>query len=268
MGMETGIWAMYGIKQPKRQEILSQTTISSTHNVTMRLKRELNSDEWNEVYMLILESLVVNYVEVRGWVNLTWSNSPVSPVKIETTYKHEMPSTAENITSSDNRKLPLRRNEIIHTDVAIKHAMEWMEAPKQLEESSETYRRRQVAAQRVRETPLRGDAASEASESISHISSLYPPPQRIPLLDEWKDQVSYQRLREDDMRQDGESRIDDRGVRFNGHQPIGHKQCHFVAVASGDPDDGDNDGKSERGPNGPHQPEPPRPPQRNGGGDR
>jgi hypothetical protein len=176
-GMETGIWAMYGIKQPKRREILSQTMISSTHDVTMRLKQELNSDEWNKVYMLILESLAANYVEVRGRANLTWSNSPVSPVKIETTHKHEMSSTAEDIASSDNCKLPLRRNEIIHTDVAIEHAMEWMEAPKQLEESSETYRRCQVAAQRVRETPSRGDAASEASESISCILSLYPPPQ-------------------------------------------------------------------------------------------
>lgn len=44
-GMETGIWAMYGIKRPKRREILSQTAISSTHDITMRLKRELNSDE-------------------------------------------------------------------------------------------------------------------------------------------------------------------------------------------------------------------------------
>jgi hypothetical protein len=139
---------MYGIKWPKRQEILSQTTISSTHDVTIRLKRELNSDEWNKVYMLILESLAANYVEVQGRANLTWSNLPVSPVKIETTHKHEMSVTAEDIASSDNRKLPLRRNEIIHTDVTIEHVMEQMEAPKQPEESSETYRRCQVAAQR------------------------------------------------------------------------------------------------------------------------
>jgi hypothetical protein len=187
MGMEVSIWAMYGIKWPKRREILSQTMISSTHDITIRLKRELNSDEWNEVYMLILESLAVNYVEVQGRENLTRSNSPVSPVKIETTHKREMSLTAEDIASSDNCKLPLRRNETIHTDIAIEHAMERMEAPKQPEESSETYRRCQVAAQRGCETPSRGDAASEASESISHISSLYPPPQQIPLLDEWKD---------------------------------------------------------------------------------
>jgi glutamyl-tRNA reductase len=97
-----------------------------------------------------------------------------------------MPLKVEDIASIDTHRLSCRQEEIAPNDAAIEHAIEQIEAPKQAGESSKTYRRCQAAAQRVRETPSRGDAASEASESISHISSLYPPLQRILLLDKWK----------------------------------------------------------------------------------
>jgi hypothetical protein len=83
--------------------------------------------------------------------------------------------------------------------------MDQMEAPRQTDESSETYARRQAAVQHICETPSRGDATTKASETISWIMSICPPLQHIPLLDEWNDHVSYQRLREDDLRWNGES---------------------------------------------------------------
>ena len=87
-------------------------------------------------------------------------------------------------------------------------------------------------------------------------------------MDEWKDRVSYQRLREDDLRQSGESRIDDQGVRFVGHQPVGHEQHHFTAMANDEPDPGgsgeeDDDGNDDRGQRDPRRPVPRREGNRN-----
>jgi hypothetical protein len=97
-----------------------------------------------------------------------------------------------------------RRNETVPPDATIDYAMDQTGVPRQPDESSETYARRQAAMQCIRKTPLRGDAVTEASETISWITSIYPPPQHIPLLNQWNDHVSYQRLREDDLRQNGE----------------------------------------------------------------
>jgi hypothetical protein len=40
----------------------------------------------------------------------------------------------------------------------------------------------------------------EEAETIHEINRIYPPPRNMPLLDEWNDHVSFQRLREDDIR--------------------------------------------------------------------
>jgi hypothetical protein len=40
----------------------------------------------------------------------------------------------------------------------------------------------------------------EEAETIHKINRIYPPPQNVPLLDEWNNRVSFQRLREDDIR--------------------------------------------------------------------
>jgi hypothetical protein len=61
---ENSIWVIYGIHQPKRREILHRTTMSSTYDVTMRLKREIDSEEWTNMYIAVLDSLAANYVEV------------------------------------------------------------------------------------------------------------------------------------------------------------------------------------------------------------
>jgi hypothetical protein len=45
------------------------------------VKWKLNQEEWSGVYLTILESLAVNYTEVRGQMNSTWSNSPANSIK-------------------------------------------------------------------------------------------------------------------------------------------------------------------------------------------
>jgi hypothetical protein len=52
----------------------------------------------------------------------------------------------------------------------------------------------------------------EEAETIHEINRIYPPPRNVPLLDEWNDCVSFQRLREDDIRQRGRSCIEDQHV--------------------------------------------------------
>jgi hypothetical protein len=204
----------------------------------------------------------------------------VSPVKVES--RPEVDTTRGNASNvaGNARQVQRKKNETLPPDATIDYAMDQMGAPRHPDESSEMYARCQAAVQYIRETPSWGDAATEASESISQIMSIYPPPQQIPLLDEWKDHVSYQRLREDDLCQSGESQIDDQGVRFVGHQPVGHEQHHFTVMANDEPDprgsdDKDDDGNDDRGQRDPRRPvprhegnrnNPSSPPRRHGGG--
>jgi hypothetical protein len=79
---------------------------------------------------------------------------------------------------------------MVPPDATIDYAMDQMGAPRQPDESSEMYARCQAAMQCICETPSRGDTATEASETISRIMSIYPPPQCILLLNKWNDHVS------------------------------------------------------------------------------
>jgi hypothetical protein len=90
----------------------------------------------------------------------------------------------------------------------------------------------------------------EEAETIHEINRIYPPPRNVPLLDEWNDHVSFQRLREDDIRRRGRSRIEDQRVRFKGHEAVGHQHPHFMAVAGGAPDPGDLDDDDDDDDNG------------------
>jgi hypothetical protein len=150
---------------------------------------------------------------------------------------------------------------MVPPDATINYAMDQMRALRQPDESSETYARCQATVQCICKILSRGDAVTKASETISQITSIYPPPQCIPLLNEWNDHISYQRLREDDLCQNGELRIEDQGMRFVGHRPVGHERHHFTAIAGGEPDPGDpgdedDEGNNDQGQNGPHRPIP------------
>jgi hypothetical protein len=150
-------------------------------------------------------------------MGLTQSNSPVGSIKVEDKNEVELSRGKTGGIEDRPRQTQWRRNEMVPPDATIDYVMDQMGVLRQPDKSSETYARHQAAMQRIRETPSRGDAVTTASETISRITSIYPPPQCIPLLNKWNDRISYQRLREDDLRQNGESRIEDQGVRFVGH---------------------------------------------------
>jgi hypothetical protein len=169
------------------------------------VKQKLNQEEQSEVYLIILETLAANYVEVRGWMGSTWSNSPVGSIKVENKNEVELSRGKTGGVEDRPQQTQWRRNKMVPPDTTIDYVMDQMGVPRQPDESLETYARHQATMQCIRETPSRGDAVTEASKTISWITSIYPPPQHILLLNEWNDCVSYQRLREDDLRQNGES---------------------------------------------------------------
>jgi hypothetical protein len=148
------------------------------------VKQKLNQEEQSEVYLTILETLAVNYVEVRGQMGLIRSNSPVGSIKVENKNEVELSRGKTGGVEDRPRQMQWRRNEMVPPDATIDYVMDQMGALRQPDESSETYARRQAAMQHICETPSRGDATTEASETISQITSIYPPLQRIPLLNE------------------------------------------------------------------------------------
>jgi hypothetical protein len=83
MGRENAIWNIYGIVRPKRRDILREAASGSAQNVISMVKRKLNQEEQSEVYLTILETLAVNYAEVRGQMGSTWLNLPVGLIKVE-----------------------------------------------------------------------------------------------------------------------------------------------------------------------------------------
>jgi hypothetical protein len=174
-------------------------------NVISMVKWKLNQEEQSEVYLTILETLAVNYVEVRGQMSLTWLNLPVDSIKAENKNEVELSRGKIGGVEDRPRQMQWRRNKTVPPDATIDYAMDQMGAPRQPDESSEMYARCQAAVQCIHKTLLRGDVATEASETISRITSIYPPPQHILLLNEWNDCISYQRLREDDLCWNGKS---------------------------------------------------------------
>jgi hypothetical protein len=137
-------------------------------------------------------------------MSLTQSNLPVDSIKAEN--KNEVKSSRGKTGRVKDRpqQMQWRRNEAMPPNTTIDYVMDQMGAPRQPDEFSETYARCQATMQRIHETLSRGDAATKASKTISQITSIYPPPQHIPLLNEWNDHVNYQRLREDDLHWNGE----------------------------------------------------------------
>jgi hypothetical protein len=101
----------------------------------------------------------------------------VSLVKVES--RPEVDTTRGNASNiaGNAQEVQRKKNETLPPDATIDYVMDQMGAPRHPDESSETYTRHQAAVQRIHETPSWGDAATEASESISRITSIYPPPQ-------------------------------------------------------------------------------------------
>ena len=64
--------------------------------------------------------------------------------------------------------------------------------------------------------------------------------QRIHLVDNWNDHINYQRIRNQDLRDHGESLIDDQGVAFEGREgvtPVDDMRRQFTAWTA-EPDRG------------------------------
>jgi hypothetical protein len=73
----------------------------SAQDVISRVKWTLDHEQQFEVYLTILETLAANYAEIWGQANLTWSNSPVSLVKVESRPEvNTMIGNTSNITGN------------------------------------------------------------------------------------------------------------------------------------------------------------------------
>jgi hypothetical protein len=70
-GREKAIWSLYGIVRPKRCAILCQTATDSAQDVISRVRQKLDQEQQLEVYLMILDTLAVNYAEIQGQVNST-----------------------------------------------------------------------------------------------------------------------------------------------------------------------------------------------------
>ncbi|KAG6834324.1 hypothetical protein H0H93_010466, partial [Arthromyces matolae] len=196
----------------------------------------------------------------------------------------------------------------------LDQAIELLHAPRQGNETDEEFTRRQAAAQRQRNmsgivmpdqsiaetittTPAthvpgleRGAGAvspvevkaESVDEQLDYHRNDIPLPEREPsplpriaLAEVFADRVNYQRMRNEEMRVQGHSRIDDQGITFEGERgvtPIDDMRRQFITRTSqppGDPDGGDDsegsDGEDEgnnRPPNDHNNRDPGRNPER------
>jgi hypothetical protein len=87
-----------------------------------------------------------------------------------------------------------------------------------------------------------GGEGRTLSKNVS-IAELYPSPNQIPLLDCWEDCVSFQCLCDAALAETGYSRIEDQGVWFVGHRPVGHVY-HFTSAAGRGHDPGGSNSSS------------------------
>ncbi|KAG6871909.1 hypothetical protein C0993_002615, partial [Termitomyces sp. T159_Od127] len=149
--------------------------------------------------------------------------------------------------------------------------MDILNAPRQVNESQQDYERQQNAARRQSNTSgMPRQALSEVETATSHPAgeANIPPEDRTPcrhvtikeeehdesvpeepaipqhvarrvhLVDNWNERVNYQHIRNQDLRTQGESLIDDQGVVFEGRggvTPIDDMRQQFV-VRTGEPD--------------------------------
>jgi hypothetical protein len=244
------------ITSERRKEILTRAATKSVFEVANMLEKELKPKEFSDMYIAVLKTLAKDYIETKSSRSSTRSNSPVR--QQETVGR----IAEDNMTTQENTLMLKSKHE--EADPIIDSAMEQVAAPRQQDESSEAYERRNAAAQRIRkmmDAQYQDEAMTECitqeeAETIHEINRIYPPPRNVPLLDEWNDRVSFQWLREDDIRRRGRSRIEDQRVQFRGHEAVGHQHPHFTAVAGGapdpgDPDDDDDDDNGNGGSNNP-----------------
>jgi hypothetical protein len=165
-------------------------------------------------------------------------------------------------------------------DPVLNQAIDQINTPRQYDELTEDFGRRRAAAQRVTTASITAPQPEGSSSydmnpppTVSApiptgrqgtvpnnrllIVELYPPPTHIPLLDQWEDQVSFQRLCDTAITETGQSCIDDQHVRFLGHRPVGHIY-HFTGQAGGGHDPGRNNSSSDGENNNHHDnPQPP-----------
>ncbi|KAG6871262.1 hypothetical protein C0992_011385, partial [Termitomyces sp. T32_za158] len=137
----------------------------------------------------------------------------------------------------------------------IAEAMDMLNAPQQANESQQDFERRQNAARRQANTSgMPHRALSEVETATSYHAgdeeAEEPPEMRTPrrrvtikeeerkesvpdepvtpgrvarrvhLVDNWNERVNYQRIRNQDLREQGESLIDDQGIVFEGREGV------------------------------------------------
>ncbi|KAG6847593.1 hypothetical protein H0H93_007147, partial [Arthromyces matolae] len=238
------------------------------------------SSDYMDLYLRILELEIQEYLKrklMRGSAASTPSNAELYP--------------ANHLEKS---LLP-----------TIEEAVEYFHAPQHPGESVEEYRRRRAAAQRQQTTTgvvtqalsvvetVTTTPASEVPQPRAHngrtsnhrvkeepTEEIVSPnvqdpgrrqrdngvPRRVRVADTFQDRVSYQRIRNEDLRNIGYSNIDDQGVAFEGRNGVTPVDTisQRMHVRSGNPDrdpggpdsDGDDndDGRNRRNPDhGPRQ---------------
>src|SRR6202789_1435795 len=281
-GLEYGIWIVYGITSPSRRIQLMETARQSVATLVRISGKELDEAAYAEAYTAILTSLANSY---KDW---KINSRPSTPAKRGGNLDViNLPNPIGNKLHSQERVRDAPPHmRVTEPDPALDLAISQMDRPRQLDETSQEFDRRRAAVRRIHDTsgevpnpegslsyitepttaarPVGVGRAATLAENVS-IVDMYPSPNRIPLLDAWEDRVNFQRVRNAELEQTGNTRIDDQGVHFRGHRPIGHRHSYFVGHAGDEPDpsDDDDDDEPDRGNNNNRPPNgPPCPPHR------
>ncbi|KAG6849561.1 hypothetical protein H0H93_007406 [Arthromyces matolae] len=226
------------------------------------------SNEYMDLYLRILELEIQEYLkrkQVRGTAASTPSNAELYPANYV-----------------EKSLLP-----------TIDEAVESLYAPRQPSETSERYIQRVAAAQRQRNTTgivtqalsavetvttSQPEPRPEQTNEVEEVASpqlqtdtigtpgVIPgastrreesrgPPRRVRIAENFRDRVNYQRMRNEDIRRNGFSMIEDQGIAFegqNGVTPVDNSP-RGGQVRTGQPDcdpggGDDSDGDDDRGP--------------------
>jgi hypothetical protein len=278
-GFEAGIWVRYGVLSSRRQAELIRTANKNIQTIVDVSKQGLTENEYFEVYSAVLDSLARAYCT---WKKSSWPNTPEPKSEPKTSPTPKSEPEPANIRTRD---VPLH---MVVNDPVVSFAMDQMNAPRQSGEPLDDFNRRRAAIQRANEAsttpaPPEGSSSYETNPTVAArcpsggegrtlsenvlIAELYPSPNQIPLLDRWEDRVGFQRLRDAALAETGYSRIEDQGVWFVSHRPVGHVY-HFTSAAGGGHEPGGSDGSSnddddDRRNNNNPDPRPPNEPPRN-----
>jgi hypothetical protein len=144
--------------------------------VVNMLEKKLKPKEFSNMYIAILKTLAKDYIEMKSLRSSTQSNSPVR--QQETVGR----IAEDNITIQENTLMLKSKHE--EADPIINSVMEQVAAPRQQDESSEAYKRRNAAAQCIRkmtDAQYQDEAMTECitqeeAETIHKINRIYPPP--------------------------------------------------------------------------------------------